>query len=206
MKKIIVMLMTILTLVSMISCSKDPGQINVSWQLIENQYKGSNQNKCEITFTNNSRYTLKNDNWEFYFSWFRSVIEEQESKVIDGKTINGDYNILYPTEEFQELKPGESLSFPLIGSYYILNKTDAITGGYFVIKGAFGKEIILSSGKTKVLPFPENSKLKKASYDHLEVQTAEMRYKENANIKTINKSKLTPIFPTPQKINLKGDV
>lgn len=194
-----------LTVILMFSCGKEQGSIDVSWQLIDNQYKDSNLNKSEITLTNNSKYTLKNNNWECYFSWFRTVVDQQESKIIDGKTINGDLSKIYPTELFEELKPGESISFPLIGTHYAIHKTDAITGCFFVIKRGLGKEIILSSGETKVLPFPKEE-LKRASYDHLELQTAKSRFIENAGIQKMEVSDLSPIFPTPNKVNLKGDI
>ena len=186
----------------MTSCGKDTGTINVSWQLVQNQYKVDSQHKCQITFTNNSRYTLTNDNWEFYFTWFRSVKNDQEWKGLDGETINGDLNRIYPTESFEELKPGESMTFPLIGSHYAIHKSDAISGGYFVINKGLGKEIILSSGETEVLPFPKDAKLVKGSYDHMKVQTAEMRYKENSGIIKIPQTNLLPIFPSPDKITL----
>ncbi len=195
--------MLIMMVMLMFSCSKRSGSIEVSWQLIENQYEGKNLNKSEITFTNNSRYTLKNNNWECYFSWYRSVVDDQESKIIDGETINGDLSKLYPTELFPELKPGESISFPLIGTHYAIHKTDAISGCYFVIKKRIGKELIIPAGSTKVLPFPEDQ-LKRGSYDHLEVQTAEMRYWENENSHLLNASALVPVLPTPQIIEEKA--
>lgn len=188
----------------MMSCSKNPGSIDVSWQLIENQYKGKNLHKSEITFTNNSHYTLTQKNWEYYYSWHRSVSNIQESVLVDGKTINGDYSLLFPTEQFPDIKPGESIRFPLIGSHYVLNVTDAPTGGYFVIKRALGKDIILSSGDARVLPFPEE-KLKRASYDNLPVQTAEIRYKQNQDLYRIDKNELLPVFPTPRSITYIGD-
>ena len=187
----------------MVSCNKRSDSIEVTWQLIENQYQGKNLNKSEVTITNHSRYTLKNDNWECYFSWFRSVVEDQESKIIDGETINGDLSKLYPAESFPELKPGESISFPLIGTHYAIHKTDAITGCYFVIKKRLGKEIIVPAGPTVVLPFPEDQ-LKRGSYDQLKVQTAEMRYRENENLHLIQESALVPVFPTPQFIEEKA--
>ena len=101
----------------MVSCGNEQGSIDVSWQLLDNQYQGGSMHKSEVTFTNNSKYTLKNDNWECYFSWFRSVVDEQESTIIDGETINGDLSKIYPTELFEDLKPGESISFPLIGTH-----------------------------------------------------------------------------------------
>jgi len=186
----------------MTSCGKDTDTINVSWQLVQNQYKADNQHKCEITFTNNSRNTLTNNNWVFYFTWFRSIKADQEWQGLAGETINGDFNRIYPTESFQDLKPGESMTFPLIGSHYAIHKSDAISGGYFVIKKALGKEIILSSGQTETLPFPEDARLVKGSYDHLKVQTAEMRYKENEAIQIIPKEELVSIFPSPGKITL----
>ena len=185
----------------MFSCDKkEDGRIDVSWQLIENQYQGKSQLKSEITFTNNSRFTLNNDNWEFYFNWFRSIKDEQECEKIEGKTINGDYSYIKPTEKFGELKPGESFTFPLLGSHYAINKSDAISGCYFLIKAKKNKEILLSSGETNVLAFPANEQLRKASYDKLKVQTAEMRYRENEDLYHIPNENLVPIFPTPRKV------
>ncbi|MDZ7822029.1 MAG: carbohydate-binding domain-containing protein [Candidatus Marinimicrobia bacterium] len=141
------------TVIFMISCSKDPGRIEVKWQLIENQHRGKNQHKGEVTITNHSRHTLTNDNWIYYFSWFRTVLDGQESEIIDGETINGDYSKLYPTEKFPDLEPGESIRFPLIGSHYALHRTDAPTGGYFTVKKRFGPDVIIPSGDAEVLPF-----------------------------------------------------
>ncbi|RKY56754.1 MAG: beta-N-acetylhexosaminidase [Candidatus Neomarinimicrobiota bacterium] len=188
--------------VMMTSCGKDTGKIDVSWQLIQNQYKVNNQHKCEVTFTNNSQYTLTNDNWEFYFTWFRSIKKDQEWQGLGGETINGDFNRIYPTESFTELKPGESMTFPLIGSHYAIHRSDAISGCYFVINKGLSRKIILSSGETNVLPFPKDARLVKGPYDHLKVQTAEMTYKENSGIRQIPRSNLLPIFPSPDKISL----
>ena len=197
-------LLTILVLV-MVSCAKETGNINVSWQLLDNQYNGKNLHKAEITLTNNSKYTLTNDNWECYFSWFRSVVDEQETKIIEGETINGDLSKIYPTELFEDLKPGESISFPLIGTHYALNFTDAITGCYFVVERGVGKNIIIPSEPTEVLDFPKDE-LFRGSYDNRPVQTAALRYEENKGIKTWNESDLLPVFPTPVDIQLKGDI
>lgn len=186
------------------SCSGKPGKIEVSWQLIENQYQGGNHHKCEITLTNHSRYTLKNDNWVMYFNWFRSVVDEQESEIIDGETINGDLSKVYPTEKFGKLKPGESVTFPLIGTHYALHKTDAVTGCYFVIDKGMGKDVIVESGPTKVLPFPDKDLLKRSNNDHLKVQTAEMRYYENQSIEKMDKSILPVVFPTPYQQEVLG--
>ena len=206
MKKWTAIIILAIMVLTMASCTKNEGTIEVSFQLIENQYKGANQLKSEITFTNNSPYTLRNDNWAFYFNWFRSIKDEQECKTISGKTTNGDYSYIKPSDMFEKLKPGESYTFPLIGTHYMLNESDAISGCYFVIKKLFGREVILPAGETKVLPFPENSKLRKASYDHLPVQTAEMRYEENKGIQKLDSKDLCPIFPTPERIEYLGDI
>ena len=202
MRSLKIMTLLLAMVILMASCGKGKGEINVSWQLVQNQYKAANQHKCEITFTNNSRYTLTKDNWEFYFTWFRSIKNDQEWQGLAGKTINGDFSHIYPTETFVELKPGESMTFPLIGSHYAIHKSDAISGGYFVIKKGLGKEILVPSGKTITLPFPKDANLVKGSFDHLKVQTAEMRYEENEAIQIIPKANLVPIFPTPNKTTL----
>jgi hexosaminidase len=172
---------------------------------MENQYGGGNRHKVEVTLTNHSKYTLKNDNWTMYFNWFRSVVDEQESDIIRGETPNGDLSMITPTEKFEDLAPGQSITFPLIGTHYALNKTDAITGCFFVIDKGLGKEVIVESGKTKVLPFPDNSKIIRSASDHLPVQTAEIRYYENQGIQLISKSNLNPILPTPDVQEFKNE-
>ncbi len=194
------LLIVLFTVAFIMSCSKDPGHIDVTWQLIKNQYRGKSQHKSELTITNNSRYTLTKDNWTYYFSWFRTVVDEQESEIIDGETINGDYSKIYPTEEFPELEPGESLSFPLIGSHYALHRTDAPTGGYFIVNPRLGTEVIVPSGDTEVLPFPEGEDYKRAAYDNLPVEDAESRYEENKSLSFLDSGKLPPVFPTPSYV------
>ncbi|MBW6458125.1 MAG: carbohydate-binding domain-containing protein, partial [FCB group bacterium] len=167
----------------MLSCTKDHGNIDVSWKLVKNQYKGTNQHKGELTVTNNSRYTLDNKNWEYYFSWFRSVRNTDGSDKVGGETINGDYSRLFPLESFPELKPGESITFPLVGTHYAMNFTDAPTGGYFVVKRPLGKEIIINSGDPGVLPFPEGEAYKRSAADKIGIESAADRYGQNKELK-----------------------
>ena len=68
-----------------------------------------------------------------------------------------------------------------------------------------GKEIILPSAPTKVLPFPKDELFRSAS-DNRPVQTAALRYEENRNISLLKQSELLPVFPTPKEINLEGDI
>lgn len=202
MKKHLHFLMILLIMSLMFSCDKNSGVIEVSWQLIENQYDGKSQLKSEVTFTNNSPYTLTNDNWKFYFNWFRSIRDKQEYDMLKGETINGDLSYLEPTEKFEDLKPGESFTFPLLGTHHAINFTDAITGAYFVIKDKNAKEILLPSGETKVLPFPENKNLSLGSHDNLKVQTAEIRYKENELIAFFPEEGLPLLIPSPMSQEL----
>ncbi len=208
MKKKLYLMSMLLGLLFLFSCSdQNKGKIEVSWQLIENQYQGKSQLKSEITFTNNSKYTLTKDNWEFYFTWFRSIKDEQECDKVEGKTTNGDYSYIKPTGKFEEIKPGESFTFPLLGTHYAINKSDAISGAYFVIKDKHGKEIILSCGETKVLPFPANENLRRGSYDELKVQTPVIRYAQNDRIELIPEKDLSPVIPTPVLFEVeKGEV
>jgi hexosaminidase len=203
MKKPAIMLLTIV--LTMLSCSKNEGNIDVSWRLIKNRYEGKNQHKSEITITNHSHHMLTNSNWEYYFSSFRSVVPEQESEIIDGETINGDLSRIFPTEAFPGLKPGESVTFPLIFTHYAMNFTDAPTGGYFVIKAPMGKEIIVNSGDAKVLPFPEGEAYKRSPDDKVGVETAEDRYAQNRDLYLLNKSEIPPVFPTPKSVKMQSE-
>ncbi|MFA7630303.1 MAG: family 20 glycosylhydrolase [Candidatus Neomarinimicrobiota bacterium] len=195
MKKPAIIIMAIA--MTMLSCDNKMDSINVSWKLISNQYQGRGQHKSEITFTNNSRYTLKNDNWTYYFSSFRTVVQDQESDIVTGKTINGDLSKLYPTEKFPKLKPGESVSFPLISTHYAMNFTDAPTGGFFVIRTGLGKEHILNTGDAEVLPFPEGEAYRRSAADKIGVETAADRYEMNRDLHYLDEVELPPVFPTP---------
>lgn len=195
MKKNLPLLLTMVLF--MLSCTNNKGTIDVSWQLIKNRYQGQSLHKSEITFTNNSKYTLNNENWEYYYSSFRTITDQQESDIIDGETINGDLSKIFPTENFPVLKPGESISFPLISTYYAMNFTDAPTGGYFVIKRPLGKEKILFSGDAEVLPFPRGEAYKRSDADKVGIETPEDRYIQNLGIYSLNFGEIPPVFPTP---------
>lgn len=199
MKRSLCLMMTMIAVLAMFtSCSKETGNIDVSWQLLENQYEGANKHLSELTFTNNSPFTLSNDNWEYRFSWFRSVYETQPDTMIIGKSINGDYQMIRPDVKFPDLKPGESVTFKMVGTYYALNFTDAPTGGFFVYKKG-KKEIIIPSGDAEVLDFPGADQMKRSSNDHLAVPTSQSRYEANKNLKKLEFGQYSPITPTPAK-------
>ncbi|MDD3716384.1 MAG: family 20 glycosylhydrolase [Candidatus Marinimicrobia bacterium] len=204
MKKPAIMLMTVA--LTMLSCNKNAEGIEVSWKLISNQYQGRGVHKSEITFTNNSRHTLKNDNWTYYYSSFRTIVRDQESDIVAGETINGDLSRLYPTEKFPKLRPGESISFPLISTHYAMHFTDAPTGGFFVIKGLMGKELILNTGDATVLPFPKDEAYRRSAADKIGIETAADRYAMNNDLYILDEQELPPVFPTPISWEIRPDL
>ncbi len=108
-----------------------PDTVRLQWRHIENQYHRKSQVLSEMTITNTGNMALPNTGWALYFNWFRRLITEQMDSRISGRHINGDFYEITPTEDFPVLEPGESVTFPVIGTYYVINKTDAPSGAYF---------------------------------------------------------------------------
>lgn len=190
------------------SCSREQkialpqsSDLEVKWELVANMYKGKNQALAAFTIFNHSKMTLGNSGWEMFFSQMppTPLIDDsvRAAKVVH---INGDWFKLVPNKNFR-LMPGDSIRIAYCGTGFMIKKTDAALGMYFVFYDPNGKELaIVPVGKQTIAPFTRPEQLKRTLADEVQVPTPETRYNENQQLSLLPKDQQLRLIPSPVSI------
>ncbi|MCK4445866.1 MAG: carbohydate-binding domain-containing protein [Candidatus Marinimicrobia bacterium] len=87
-------------------------EISTTWELLSVQLESKHKSRVAFTFVNNGRRLLGNSGWVIYFNQIAEhVIPESLTAEIRIENITGEYYKLYPTRDFQPLKPGQCKTF-----------------------------------------------------------------------------------------------
>ncbi len=180
--------------------------LEVKWELITNMYQGKNQALAAFTIYNHSNMTLENKGWEMYFSQMppTPLIEDsiRKAKVVH---INGDWFKMVPSKDFR-LLPGDSIRISYCGTGFMIKKTDAALGIYFVFYDSSGKELaIVPVAKQTIAPFSRPEQLQRTQSDETLVPTSESRYNENLCLSVPPAGLQSRIVPSPLAIKTGND-
>jgi len=179
-----------------------PDSVRIQWRHIENLYREQSQHLGEMTIINEGSVPLPNKGWALYFNWFRRLITEGLDNRITGQHINGDFYEIAPTRYFPVLKPGESVTFPVIGSYYAINETDAPSGAYFT--WIVNDEPQFLEIPVEIVPF-DPGKCVRSKQDIMPVWSPADQYLHNEKVVHISISAKAPsILPTPVNAEFDG--
>jgi hexosaminidase len=163
----------------------DAHAINITWDVVQNNYLNKNQSLSALIITNNGKQTLPASGWKFYFNSARDIAPNTVSRNATFAQINGDLFTLTPTATFPELKPGASVRVEFTGDP-VVNFTDSPDGFYLVWDAQPTQGYTL--GSFKINPF-------NPSYAGL--VTPAIIYNQNKVITDVPEAQLTKIFPTP---------
>ncbi len=209
--KLILPGLLMICLIAMAVCTKNaqndqdtgfPESVRLKWRHIENEFREQSQHLGEMTIINEGRVPLPNKGWALYFNWFRRLITEGVDNRVTGRHINGDFYEIAPTELFPVLKPGESVTFPVIGSYYAINETDAPSGAYFTWR--INEEPQFLEVPVEIEPF-DPAKCFRSKKDIMPVWNAADQYLQNEKVAHIPIPAEAPyILPTPVKADFDG--
>ena len=197
----------------LISCMRKqsptlPGSsdLEVKWELVTNLYQGKTQALAAFTIYNHSKLTLENKGWAMFFSQMPPIpIVEDSNRVARVVHINGDWFKLIPLSNFR-LKPGDSIRINYCGTGFMIKKTDAALGMYFVFYDPNGKELaIVPVGKQTIAPFNRPEQLIRTQSDETTVPTPESRYLENLPLSLLQHKQQTLVIPSPQSIRIGFD-
>ncbi len=197
----------------LLNCSREQkialpksSELEVKWELVTNMYQGKNQLLAAFTIYNHSKMTLGNKGWEMFFSQMPPtpliVDSVRAAKVVH---INGDWFKLVPNKNFQ-LLPGDSIRINYCGTGFMIKKTDAALGIYFVFYDSKGKEqAIVPAGKETIAPFIRPEQLSRAREDVAQVPTPESRYNENLQLNLLPKEQQLRLIPSPLSVRIGSD-
>src|SRR5438876_1104525 len=106
----------------------DARDLQIRWEVVQNDYQNKAQSLNAITITNTGKNTLPASGWKLYFNSSRDFAPVIPTGNVKLDHINGDLFSFTPLATFGELKPGASVRIEFVDSSNIVNFTDAPEG------------------------------------------------------------------------------
>jgi len=182
----------------------DVKNLQVTWEIVENNYKGKREFLSAFTLTNKGREALPASGWAIYFNFPRMIHAVSVSPKMQIRHINGDFYELKPTSRFSGLKTNDTARVEYSGGAWVVSISDAPAGIYLVWDDAPQKGLLLSNYTIKR---PTEAKQhQRYEGDKFAMFTPEMIYERNRDVKDIPLDSLVKVFPTPAYYKETGDV
>lgn len=180
-----------------------PGaELLITYLIISNFWQEKEQFRAGFILTNHSRYPLRT-NWSIYFNYVRMIFPDTVSPGFTIRHINGDYFVLTPDEQYEELKPGATCTIEFSGPYWVTKISDAPSGFYIVYNQDNGlEEIPQSLRPVQVSPINKPEQIKRRASDHLRPHSAEEDYFAFKTIAVLPRQNLCPVTPAPREWKL----
>lgn len=160
--------------------------LQIRWEVVQNDYQNKAQSLNAIIITNTGKNTLPANGWKLYFNSSHNFLSESPTGNVKLDHVNGDLFSFSPLASFGELKPGASVRIEFVDDANIVNFTDAPEGVYLVWDAQPDKGY--ATGDFSITPFKPNYK---------GLITPEIIYNQNKNVTDIPEKQLTKVFPTP---------
>ena len=107
--------------------------------------------KNTFCLTNNGNKSLA-DNWVIYFNQTPIYYQQPINAPLEIECIGSTYYKMYPTEHYQALAPGETLSFTILSEGNVINVSSVPEGAYIVATDEKGKIFRLRSDCLRPIP------------------------------------------------------
>ena len=182
------------------------GEIKVSYELVSNNIAESPRFLAKFILENASKFELGNSEWTMYYSQVtRLPIQETVPDIVTIEHINGDFFRMAPTEKFN-LKPGETIEIPFESQDWLIKKSDAPSGIYFVYTDPDGNEVsTIPVDNLNILPFSKPDQINRHLGDETPIPTPDWQYEQNNKLDLLPVDKLKHIIPAPVSISSKEE-
>lgn len=172
----------------------DVENLQITWEVVENNYQNQTQFLSTITLTNEMQDLLPVKGWKIFFNFNHTIVPGSVRGLVTMQHLNGDLYQLAPGPAFKGLVSGGAQRISFVSSDYAQNITDAPSGFYLVWDKSPQRGLALGD----VVAKPANPTPKVAGLiDKSGMITPEELYEQNKNIENIEADKLIKIFPTP---------
>ncbi len=112
-------------------------QLSLTWKLEKDSVE-ARYFKNTFCLTNNGNKSLA-DNWVIYFNQTPIYYQQPINAPLEIECIGSTYYKMYPTEHYQALAPGETLSFTILSEGNVINVSSVPEGAYIVATDEKGK-------------------------------------------------------------------
>lgn len=202
MRKILTSIFVLFMLIMFNNCTQKvptDSEINLSWQIISNDYSDDAKVKAKFIIENNSQYVFNENNWALFYNQApRGPLGANNNTKIEH--ISGDWFKLLPTDGFS-LKAGETIEVEYESEAWYIKESDAAVGPYFVFYDKKGDEKAVVAVKNyTILPFTKPEHVNRHKGDSEPIPTAAWQFNENVALSLLDMNDILPVIPSPASL------
>lgn len=178
-------------------------QLSLTWKLEKDSVE-ARYFKNTFCLTNNGNKSLA-DNWVIYFNQTPIYYQQPINAPLEIECIGSTYYKMYPTEHYQALAPGETLSFTILSEGNVINVSSVPEGAYIVATDEKGKMLQPQNIPIEIGLFtPDVQWIRsKNSFPYAD---GNYLYKQNDDFSKPVDCDILSLFPTPKKVEKTGGV
>lgn len=178
-------------------------QLSLTWKLEKDSVE-ARYFKNTFCLTNNGNKSLA-DNWVIYFNQTPIYYQQPINAPLEIECIGSTYYKMYPTEHYQALAPGETLSFAILSEGNVINVSSVPEGAYIVATDEKGKMLQPQNIPIEIGLFTPDAQWirSKNSFPYAD---GNYLYKQNDDFSKPVDCDILSLFPTPKKVEKTGGV
>lgn len=178
-------------------------QLSLTWKLEKDSVE-ARYFKNTFCLTNKGNKSLA-DNWVIYFNQTPIYYQQPINAPLEIECIGSTYYKMYPTEHYQALAPGETLSFTILSEGNVINVSSVPEGAYIVATDENGKMLQPQNIPIEIGLFTPDAQWirSKNSFPYAD---GNYLYKQNDDFSKSVDCDILSLFPTPKKVEKTGGV
>lgn len=178
-------------------------QLSLTWKLEKDSVE-ARYFKNTFCLTNNGNKSLA-DNWVIYFNQTPIYYQQPINAPLEIECIGSTYYKMYPTEHYQALAPGETLSFTILSEGNVINVSSVPEGAYIVATDEKGKMLQPQNIPIEIGLFTPDAQWirSKNSFPYAD---GNYLYKQNDDFSKPVDCDILSLFPIPKKVEKTGGV
>lgn len=178
-------------------------QLSLTWKLEKDSVE-ARYFKNTFCLTNNGNKSLADD-WVIYFNQTPIYYQQPINAPLEIECIGSTYYKMYPTEHYQALAPGETLSFTILSEGNVINVSSVPEGAYIVATDEKGKMLQPQNIPIEIGLFTPDAQWirSKNSFPYAD---GNYLYKQNDDFSKPVECDILSLFPTPKKVEKTGGV
>ena len=178
-------------------------QLSLTWKLEKDSVE-ARYFKNTFCLTNKGNKSLA-DNWVIYFNQTPIYYQQPINAPLEIECIGSTYYKMYPTEHYQALAPGETLSFTILSEGNVINVSSVPEGAYIVATDEKGKMLQPQNIPIEIGLFTPDAQWirSKNSFPYAD---GNYLYKQNDDFSKPVDCDILSLFPTPKKVEKTGSV
>lgn len=178
-------------------------QLSLTWKLEKDSVE-ARYFKNTFCLTNKGNKSLADD-WVIYFNQTPIYYQQPVNAPLEIECIGSTYYKMYPTEHYQALAPGETLSFTILSEGNVINVSSVPEGAYIVATDEKGKMLQPQNIPIEIGLFTPDAQWVR-SKNSFPYADGNYLYKQNDDFSKSVDCDILSLFPTPKKVEKTGGV